>query len=252
MTTHTGTTTGLCLGQDGPILTLQLDAPESGNALTAAILDDLLAILSELHDRPDIRVLVLSGAGADFCLGADREEFRAAVEADRTGGAARRIADKAQRVCDALETTHAVTVARLHGRVIGAGLALAAFCDLRVGTDTASFRMPEVGLGLPVAWGGALGRLVSEAGAARIRELMLTCEQFDAVTAHRISLLHKVVTVQELDAAVAAWAKPLSRRPAEALAITKRMLTGLSRAQRTADTGLLDAHLLVSQMGPGR
>ncbi|WP_225835717.1 enoyl-CoA hydratase/isomerase family protein [Streptomyces sp. NK08204] len=238
----------LSVDQDGPVLRVRLGTAPQHNTLPVAVLDDLLALLDGLHERPDVRVLVLTGAGPDFCLGADRTEYQEALAADPTGAALRRIVDKAYRVCEALENTHAVTIARLHGRVIGAGLALAAYCDLRAGAEDCRFRMPEIGIGLPPAWGGAMGRLITEAGAARIRELMLTCEPFDAATAHRLGLLHKVVPPDELDAAVTAWVHPLTRRSAEAVTLTKRMLTGYSRAARTSEVALLDAHLLTAQL----
>lgn len=237
---------------DGPVLRARFNPSGQDSTLTVAALDDLAALLHSLHDRPDIRVLILSAAGEDFCLGADRFEYQAALAEDPTGAAMRRIADKAYRVCDALENTHAVTIARLHGKVVGAGLALASFCDLRAGADSCRFRMPEIGLGLPPAWGGAMGRLIVEGGAARIRELMLTCETFDAVTAHRLGLLHKVAPLEELDAAVNAWVRPLVRRSPEALTLTKRMFAGYSRANRTADVALLDAHLLTAQLNQAR
>ncbi|MFD9290091.1 enoyl-CoA hydratase/isomerase family protein [Streptomyces sp. NPDC060030] len=234
--------------EDGPVLHVRLNPWNQEDTLDSAVLDDLRLLLDELHDRPDIRLLTLSSLGQDFCLGADRNEYQEALAADPTGSALRRIADKAQRLCQALENTHAVTIARLHGRVIGAGLALASFCDLRVGADTCRFRMPEVGIGLPPAWGGAMGRLVSEAGAARIRELMLTCDVFDAQTAERLGILHKTAPLDRLDEAVNAWTRPLARRSPEALVLTKRMLAGFARADRTADTSLLDSHLLTAQL----
>jgi len=230
--------------QDGPVLRVRLNPAKEDDVLSGAVLDDLIALLDGLHERPDVRVLVLSSMGENFCTGADRTEYLDALAADPTGAALRRAADKAQRLCHSLENTHAVTIARLHGKVIGAGLALAAFCDLRAGADTCRFRMPEVGLGLPPAWGGALGRLIHEAGAARIRELALTCEIFDAPTAHRLGLLHKVVAPEQLDRAVDAWTRPLARRAPEALVLTKRMLAGYARANRTSDVSLLDSHLL--------
>ncbi|MGW5866484.1 enoyl-CoA hydratase/isomerase family protein [Streptomyces sp. NPDC055239] len=233
--------------QDGPVLHVRLNPAGQDDTLSVAVLDDLIAVLDDLHERPDIRILVLSSMGEDFSLGADRTEFQAAMEADPTGSALRRIVDKAHRLCQAIENTHAITIAQLQGRVIGAGLALSSYCDLRAGADTCRFRMPEVGVGLPPAWGGAMGRLISEAGAARIRELMLTCDTFDAATAHRISLLHKVTPPDALEQAVTAWTRPLSRRSPEALITTKRMLAGYSRADRTADITLLDSHLLAAQ-----
>ncbi|MEU6406937.1 enoyl-CoA hydratase/isomerase family protein [Streptomyces sp. NPDC046985] len=236
--------------QDGPVLRVRLNPARQEPALSVAVVDALLALLDDLHDRPDVRVLVLSSLGDDFCLGADRGEYEAALATDPTGAALRRIIDKAQRLCQALETTHAITIARLHGRVIGAGLALAAYCDLRAGADTCRFRMPEVGLGLPPAWGGAMGRLVSEAGAARIRELMLTCDVFDSTTAHRLGILHTVAPIDQLDRTVTAWTRPLLRRSPEALVLTKRMLAGYARADRTTDASFLDSHLLTAQFVP--
>ncbi|MDO0929259.1 enoyl-CoA hydratase/isomerase family protein [Streptomyces sp. TG1A-8] len=234
--------------REGPVLRIRLSPAGQDDTLTVAVLDDLVALLDGLREQPDVRVLVLSSDGEDFCLGADRTEYQAALAEDPTGALLLRIADKAHRLCDALENTHAVTIARLHGKVIGAGLALAAFCDLRVGADDCRFRMPETAIGLPPAWGGAMGRLIAEAGAARMRELMLTCEPFDAATAHRLGVLHKVAPPAELDAAVDAWVRPLLRRSPEALALTKRMFAGYARAGRTADVALLDAHLLTAQL----
>lgn len=238
--------------QDGPVLHVRLNPWDQDDTLGVAVLDDLLLLLDDLHERPDIRILVLSSMGPDFCLGADRAEYQAALVADPTGAGLRRIADKAHRLCQALENTHAVTIARLHGRVIGAGLALASFCDLRAGADTCRFRMPELGIGLPPAWGGAMGRLVSEAGAARIRELMLTCDVFDAAAAHRLGLLHRTAPLDQLDDVVLAWTRPLVRRSPEALVLTKRMLAGYARADRTADVSLLDSHLLTAQINQPR
>ncbi|MET9700375.1 enoyl-CoA hydratase/isomerase family protein [Streptomyces sp. NPDC006529] len=234
--------------QDGPVLHVLLNPWGQDDTLDVAVLDDLTALLDGLHERPDVRVLTLSSLGTDFCLGADRGEYEQALAADPSGAGLRRIADKAHRLCQALESTHAVTIARLHGRVVGAGLALASFCDLRAGADTSRFRMPEVGIGLPPAWGGAMGRLVSEAGASRIRELMLTCDVFDADTAHRIGLLHRSAPLDQLDRVVDAWIRPLVRRAPEALVLTKRMLSGYARADRTADVSLLDSHLLAATL----
>ncbi|MDI9830386.1 MULTISPECIES: enoyl-CoA hydratase/isomerase family protein [unclassified Streptomyces] len=238
----------VAVDEDGPVLHVRLNPEQGDDTLGVAALDDLLAVLDGLHERPDLRVLVLSSDGEDFCLGADRTEYQESLAADPSGGDLRRVADKAQRLCQALETTHVVTVARLHGKVVGAGLALASYCDLRAAADTTRFRMPEVGLGLPPAWGGAMGRLVAEAGAARIRELMLTCEVFDAATAQRLGLVHRTAPADGLDQVVGSWVRPLLRRQPEALVLTKRMLAGYARADRTADLSLLDSHLLTARL----
>ncbi|QDY79687.1 enoyl-CoA hydratase/isomerase family protein [Streptomyces qinzhouensis] len=234
--------------EDGPVLRVDLNPTGGESILGVAALDSLIALFDTLHDRPGIRAVVLSSSGEDFCLGGDRREYRAALDTDATGTSLRRILDRGHRLCQALESSHTVTIARLHGKVVGQGLAVASFCDLRVAADTTSFRLPELGLGMPPAWGGVLGRLISEAGAARIRELMLTSETFDAPAAQRLGLLHKIAPQDGLDRAVSDWTRPISRRSAEALTLTKRMFAGYARADRTADVGLLDAHLMAAQL----
>ncbi|WP_308119420.1 enoyl-CoA hydratase/isomerase family protein [Streptomyces sp. JJ38] len=234
----------LHIEEDGAVLTLRLDTPEAGNAVDEPMLDELLAVLSAVHDRPDLRVLVLSGAGQDFCLGGAREEFGTLLAEDATGAGLHAVANKARRVCDALASLPAATIARVHGKAVGAGLGLALHCDLRAAADTATFRLPELGLGLPTTWGGALQRLLHEVGAARMRELILTARVFDAAEAERIGVAHRVVPEAELDKAVAQWTKPLLRRSPTALRTTKALLNAYAAAGRQGDLTLLDAQLL--------
>jgi methylglutaconyl-CoA hydratase len=235
--------------QDGGVLRVELHAPATGNTLTAEILDEMLDILGEIADRADIRVLILSGAGNDFSLGADVKGYRELLAQDPSGRALSAVIDKGRRVCEALESTSAVTIARLHGRVTGAGLALAMACDLRAAGDTSRFRMPELAFSLVPAWGGGLGRLIAEAGDARIRELVLTCAEFDARQARDLSLVQKVEAISELDAAIdQIWVRPLLRRSPEAVALTKRLFTVHSRSSRGAESALLDADLLTAQL----
>ncbi|MGW7577747.1 enoyl-CoA hydratase/isomerase family protein [Streptomyces sp. NPDC054765] len=236
----------LAVTQQGPVLNVQLNSPETGNALCEPILDELLTVCATLHDRPEIRVVILSGAGADFCLGGDRREFAESLAADPSGAALRSLGNKARRVCEGLAATSAVTIARLHGGVIGAGIALAVFCDLRAGADNCRFRLPELALGLPPAWGGVLPRLLNEAGAARIRELILTGESFDAAKAAELALLHKVVPEDELDEVIARWTRPLVRRSPLALRTAKLMMNAYAGANRLADATLFDAEMLTS------
>ncbi|RPK62557.1 putative enoyl-CoA hydratase echA8 [Streptomyces sp. ADI96-02] len=230
--------------RDGAVLHVELHTPANGNAVTGAMLDELWGVVAD--PDPEVRVLVLSGAGDDFCLGGDRAEFADRLEEDPTGPGIRISGEKARRVCEAISGSRAVTIARVHGRAIGAGLALALSCDLRVGADTAGFRLPELALGLPVAWGGVLPRLIHETGAARVRELVLTGRAFGAAEAHALSVLQRVVPEAELDEAVDAWAKPVVRRPAAALRVTKALFNSYAAATRLADPSFLDAELLAS------
>lgn len=230
--------------RQGPLLTVELNVPEQGNVVTDTMLDDLLTVLDE--QDPAVRVVVLAAAGDDFCLGGDRGEFAEHLVHDPTGGGIRASGVRARRVCDALTSHPAVTIARVQGKAIGAGLALALACDLRVGADTATFRLPELALGLPTAWGGLLPRLVNEVGAARVRELVLTGRAFDAQEAHHLSILQNVVPEDALDAAVTAWAKPVLRRPPAALRVTKTLLSALTAPTRLADASVLDPELMAA------
>ncbi|MFD0401740.1 enoyl-CoA hydratase/isomerase family protein [Kitasatospora sp. NPDC059811] len=228
----------------GAVLHVELDSPETGNAVTMAMLDELLAVLAV--PDPAVRVIVLSAAGRDFCLGGDRDELLAGLDEDPTGGRIRAYGDKARRVCDALVNSPAVTVARVQGRATGAGFALALACDLRAGADNAVFRLPELALGLPVAWGGLLPRLLHEVGAARVREIILTGRPVGAAEARELAILQRVVPEQELDEAVAEWARPITRRPEAALRVTKTLLASHASATRMADASMLDAELMAS------
>lgn len=231
------------------VLRVQLASSTTGNALAAGMLDELLLLLREVEERPDVRVVVLSGAGRDFCAGADVREFRELLHGDPGGRSVRALVDKGRQVCEALEMSSAVTVARLHGRVVGAGLVLAISCDLRAAADTTRFRMPELALNLIPAWAGGLGRLIAVSGESRIRELMLTCAEFDARAARGLDLVQKVETYDDLDAAIEeSWVAPLLRRPAEAVALTKRMFALQTRTSRAADIALLDSALLTAQL----
>ncbi|MCL6298991.1 enoyl-CoA hydratase/isomerase family protein [Streptomyces kronopolitis] len=238
----------LLVRREDAVLTVQLNRPETGNAISGEILDELLAVLGALDDESGIRVLVLSGAGADFCLGGDRSEFPALLAEEPGGVGLRALGNKARRVCEALASTDVVTIARLHGGVVGAGVGLAVFCDLRAGADTCRFRLPELGLGVPPAWGGIMPRLLHEAGASRIRELILTADNFDAATAQELSILHKAVPEDQLDSTVARWIKPLVRRSPSALRTAKLMLNAYANANRLADATLFDAELLSSAL----
>ncbi|MFF9204559.1 enoyl-CoA hydratase/isomerase family protein [Streptomyces sp. NPDC014986] len=230
--------------RQGPLLTVELNVPEEGNAVTDAMLDDLLTVLD--HQDPEVRVLVLAAAGDDFCLGGDRDEFAEHLAHDPSGSGVRASGIRARRVCDALTANPAVTVARVQGRAIGAGLALALACDLRVGADTATFRLPELALGLPTAWGGLLPRLISEAGAARVRDIILTGRVVDAAEAGTLSILQRVVPEDSLDAAVADLVRPVLRRPGPALRVTKTLLNSFSAATRLADASVLDPEIMTA------
>jgi 2-(1,2-epoxy-1,2-dihydrophenyl)acetyl-CoA isomerase len=180
--------------REGPVATCTLNRPEQRNGITPTMMDELYACLSEAAADEGLRVLVLTGAGADFCPGADVKHY----------AADRRATDpKTFGVATLLHEMSAVTIAAIRGACAGAGLGWAAACDLRFASDTAKFNSAFLGVGLSGDMGGpwTLPRIV---GAGKARELYLLPGKFDAAEAARIGLVNRVfpeaVFDDELDA----------------------------------------------------
>jgi enoyl-CoA hydratase len=176
-----------------------LDRPEKANALDSAHLERLRARLAELRDDADVHVVVVAGKGKTFCGGADVAELKA-LSAETAGA----FVGKIHQVCAAIRELPVPVVAQLHGAVIGAGLEIAAACDLRVAAEGTTFSMPEVRLGIPsVVEAALLPRLM---GSGRAAWLVLTGEAIDARRALEWGLIEEIaesaqVVVQRLLAA---------------------------------------------------
>ncbi|NLU70708.1 enoyl-CoA hydratase/isomerase family protein [Streptomyces sp. HNM0574] len=168
---------------DGGIAHLRLDRPQLHNVLDRRTLDELTEALHGL----DARVIVLSGSGPGFCAGVDLGELRRAEDSGVRG-----ILLAGRRAYQALLGTDAVTVAVVHGRATGAGVALAAGCDLRIAHPDATFSLPELSHGMGLSWGGAMPRLLDEVGPAALRRIALLGERVTADEAARIGLVHEV------------------------------------------------------------
>jgi enoyl-CoA hydratase/carnithine racemase len=125
---------------------------------------------------------------------------------------------------------------------VGGGLVLAAACDLRIAADDICFSIPEVDLGIPLAWGG-IPRLVREMGPAMTKELVMTCRPFSAVEARAAGFLNQVVPAAELDASVETLVSQLESKSLLTLFATKRHvnavtegMVGTARAWNDADS----------------
>ena len=141
----------------------------------------------------------------------------------------------------ALDEMRAVTVARIQGWCIGGGLVVASGCDLRVAAESARFSIPEIDIGIPLAWGG-IPRLVREIGPALTKELVMTCRPFDANEARSAGFVNRVVADDALDSEVEALVQTLLAKPKLALlettahvnAVTESMV-GTGRSWADAD-----------------
>ena len=172
--------------------------------------------------------MILSGRGRAFTAGADLASFGDA-EAN-AGLSPRDAADAGRRMAEAIEAMRAVTVAAIHGYCIGGGVVLAAACDLRVAADDTVFSIPEVDLGIPLAWGG-IPRLVREIGPAMTRELVMTCRRFTAKEAKRLGFLNRVVPADDVMATAEGLASDLVAKSRLTLTATKDAVNAVLATQ---------------------
>ncbi|MFL6566864.1 MAG: enoyl-CoA hydratase-related protein [Burkholderiales bacterium] len=198
---------------EGGVTRIFLNRPEKVNALDSELLQQLLAAFVDIFELSDTRVVVLGGRGKAFCGGADVAEL-SALSASNAGAFVQRIHD----VCATIRKLPVPVVARLHGAVIGAGLELAAACDLRIAAEGTRFSMPEVRLGIPaVVEAALLPRLM---GSGRAAWLVLTGEAIDARRAYEWGLIEQLGG----DDAVEALVRSLMKNDREALAMQKQLL----------------------------
>lgn len=241
--------------RQGPIARIWLGRPAVHNALDADTLESLIAACHRLQVEFDVPVVVLAGHGPSFSSGADRKNPPARLSRDGGKNARERryVAQLGRRVLEALERLEAITIARLHGHVIGAGVVLALGCDLRVAAASTRFAIPEVDLGIPLTW-GAVPRLIREVGAARAKELILLCDRIDAAEALRLGLVNRIVADDALDEATDDWARRLAAKPRAALHMTKTQFRAYGKAAVLGDVTEGDGDLLAaaSAEDPGR
>jgi enoyl-CoA hydratase/carnithine racemase len=219
---------------DGDTGRLWLARPDKLNPLSTQTLAELEDAARWFDRHPDLKVVVVGGRGRAFSAGADLGSFH--------GSADRRAREQGWRTARALEEMRAVTVARLQGWCVGGGLVVAAACDLRIATSTTRFSIPEIDLGIPLAWGG-IPRLVREIGPALTKELVMTGRVFDAEEARSIGFLNRVVDEDALDDDVDALVAQLVAKPQLGLLATKahtnavtESMVGTGRSWADADS----------------
>ncbi len=228
---------------DGELGQLTLNRPEKLNPLSTQTLTELAAAARWFDEQPAVKVVVVRGAGRVFSAGADLASFGAAQEIST-----REAADRGREMADALERMRALSIVAIQGWCVGGGLVLAAACDLRVAAEDARFSIPEVDLGIPLAWGG-IPRLVREIGPALTKELVLTCRPFDAAEAKAAGFLNRVVPADELEAHVDELARELASKAAHALFSTKRHVNAVTDQMVGPMRSWSDADGLVTAFG---
>ncbi len=183
---------------EGPVRHLRLNRPALHNAFDAELIATLTHALEAAADDSAVRIVVIESAGASFSAGADLQWMRGMAAAGEEEN--RRDAMALARLMRTLAELPKTTIARVQGAAFGGGVGLVACCDIAIGVPDAKFGLTESRLGLLPA---VISPYVIEAiGPRQARRWFATAEMFDSATALQMGLLHQVVPMEALDAAV--------------------------------------------------
>jgi len=202
----------------GAVARVTLQNAAKLNTINSHLMLSFVAELEELGKREDLRAVVLTGAGdRAFIGGADITEM-AALDAERAEG----FITLVHRSCNALREMPVPVIARVNGYALGAGLEIAAACDLRIASSNAVFGMPEVKVGIPSVVEAAL--LPGLIGWGRTRELLMWGENIDAATALAWGLVEYIVEPAGLDTAIDARLDALLAAGPQAVRLQKKLI----------------------------
>lgn len=220
-------TDSLCIQRANAIATITLNRPESMNAVNAEMAEALAETFARLEHEPEIRVVILRGAGSAFMAGGDLKPFY--------GSAGRPCAEKKatvfRQLCNvnqAIETIQRMpqpVIASVHGTAVGFGLSLVLACDLAIVADGTRFSTAYLLVGATPD-GGATHLLPRTLGLKRAMEITLLAKIFDARDAEALGLVNRVVESDQLERETRALAERLARGPALAIARSKQLIRG--------------------------
>jgi enoyl-CoA hydratase/carnithine racemase len=202
----------------GGVATLTLRGAKSVNVMGPAVVRSLVERLEALRRDDALRLVVLTGpAGGSFQGGVDIAEM-----AGFTADSARDFITSLHQACHGLRTLPVPSIARIEGYCLGGGMELAAACDLRIGTRSSRYGMPEVQVGLPSVIEARL--LPTLIGWGKTRELLYRGHLIDAAEAERIGFLQQLVADDDLDAGMAPWIEDIVRAEPNAIRAQKRLI----------------------------
>jgi methylglutaconyl-CoA hydratase len=220
-----------------------LNRPEVRNALDGVLIGELCETLQQLGHDSGIRIIVLRGIGPVFCAGADlrwMEQAEALTEEENYREAMRLV-----RCFQMLNECKPVTVAALHGSVLGGALGLAAACDLAIAADTTLFAFSEVRLGLIPAT--IAPYIFQKTGRARVMEYMLTGRRFSAGEAQSLGLVNRLIPGKEIGQGVEELVTELLYGAPGARQALKNLARQIDR-EKTDDTASYDTAGLLARI----
>src|SRR5216117_3107677 len=205
------------------IATLTLNRPERLNALGDTLRDDLHDAVLRVTADPEVRAIVITGAGKGFCSGGDVKAMNEAKETRAERPVLDKVAPQRDRGLIAMRDAPQPIIAAVNGAAAGAGMNLALGCDIRLASTAAKFTQAFVKRGLHPDWGGTyfLPRLV---GMAKACELIFTGDIIDALEALRLGIVNAVYAPEELMPAAYELARKIAAGPPVAIRLAKRAL----------------------------
>ena len=225
---------------DGEVGEFLLRRPHALNACSVQLMRDVIEAALWFDTHEGVKAVVLRGEGKAFCagfdlklfLGSGPEEVREAVELGR-------------KMIQTVEDMRAFTISAVHGNCVGGGLVLAGACDFRYADEGARFHLPEVDLGVPLAWGG-IPRLIREVGTAATLELAVLCRPMTAEMLLGAGFLNEVLPEGRVLAHARGIAAEIAQKPNLVLKATKRQLLAARDALASTSHAFADAFLFYS------
>lgn len=213
----------LLLRRDGPTLHVTLNRPEQRNAINGQMARELAAVVERLPSQSATRVVVLRGAGGNFCAGGDIKERRA--EAENEVGASDPLMERNRRaglLFRAFERLPQTTIAVVEGAAFGGGLGYACLTDITIVAQGARLGMPETSIGVAPAQIAPF--VVRRIGLTRARQLALTAERFDGAKALEYGIAHYLGEDHEIDGLAQEVIAKVLRCGPQANAVTKKIM----------------------------
>ena len=209
----------LTIEKEGKIAIVTINRPDALNAINAETMSEIGHAMLEVGGEPEVRAIIVTGAGKAFVAGADISELKTA-----SGMKARDISQLGQRTFSIIENLPKPVIAAVNGYALGGGLELAMACDIRIASTKAKMGQPEVTIGAVPGFAGTqrLPRLV---GVGRAKEMLMTGAPIDAETALSWGLVNKVVEPEELMDAAKGMAAAIAKNGPIAIGLVKTCVT---------------------------
>ncbi|WP_421711012.1 enoyl-CoA hydratase/isomerase family protein [Alcanivorax sp.] len=215
----------LQINQDGPVLHITLNRPDSRNAMSLTMVNELMAVFAAVENDADVRAIVLRGAGGHFCAGGDIKDMAGARQqaASGDGDAFQKLNRRFGEMITAANHQPQVLITVLEGAVLGGGFGLACISDVALAHTSATFGLPETGLGVIPAQIAPF--VVERIGLTQARRLALTGIRFQGEEARRLGIVHEVATdADALEALLEDTLKAVRKCAPHANRVTKQLV----------------------------